>query len=74
MIGVEFADAKTRAPDSVFARKVQARALEDGLLLLTCGIHFNVIRFLMPLTVPDAVFAEALRILERSIRAAAKAE
>jgi len=74
MIGVEFADAKTREPDSMFAKRVQARALEDGLLLLTCGIHFNVIRFLMPLTVPDAVFAEALRILERSIRAAAKAE
>ncbi len=74
MIGVEFADAKTREPDSVFTRRVQARALEDGLLLLTCGIHFNVIRFLMPLTVPDAVFAEALRILERSIRAAVKAE
>ena len=74
MIGVEFADAKTREPDSMFAKRVQARALEDGLLLLTCGIHFNVIRFLMPLTVPDAVFAEALGILERSIRAAAKAE
>ena len=74
MIGVEFADAKTREPDTVFTKSVQARALEDGLLLLTCGIHFNVIRFLMPLTVPDAVFAEALQILERSIRAAAKAE
>ena len=49
----------------------QAKALEEGLLLLTCGIHFNVIRFLMPLTIPDAVFAEALQILERSIRAAA---
>ena len=69
MIGVEFADAKTRAPDAVFAKKVQARALERGLLLLTCGIHFNVIRFLMPLTIPDGVFAEALEILEQSIKA-----
>jgi 4-aminobutyrate aminotransferase len=74
MIGVEFADAKTREPDPGFTKEVQARALEGGLLLLTCGIHFNVIRFLMPLTVPDAVFAEALRILERSIRAAAQVE
>ena len=69
MIGVEFADPKTGAPDPAFAKKVQARALERGLLLLTCGIHFNVIRFLMPLTIPDAVFAEAMRILEDSIRA-----
>jgi 4-aminobutyrate aminotransferase len=71
MIGVEFANAASGEPDAEFAKKVQAKALEDGLLLLTCGIHFNVIRFLMPLTTPDAVFAEALGILERSIRVAA---
>ena len=69
MIGVEFADTKTREPDPAFAKKVQARALERGLLMLTCGIHFNVIRFLMPLTIPDGVFAEALEILEQSIKA-----
>ena len=69
MIGVEFADAKTREADPAFAKKVQARALERGLLMLTCGIHFNVIRFLMPLTIPDGVFAEALEILEQSIKA-----
>ena len=70
MIGVEFTDPRTGQPDAAFAKKVQAKALEEGLLLLTCGIHFNVIRFLMPLTVPDAVFAEALDILERSVKAA----
>ena len=71
MIGVEFASAANGEPNAEFAKKVQAKALEDGLLLLTCGIHFNVIRFLMPLTIPEAVFAEALGTLERSIRAAA---
>ena len=39
-------------------------------MLLTCGVHFNVIRFLMPLTIPDAVFAEALGMLVRSIKSA----
>jgi 4-aminobutyrate aminotransferase len=71
MIGVEFIDPKNREPDPAFVKIVQAKALEAGLLLLTCGIHFNVIRFLMPLTIQDAVFAEALQILERSIKAAA---
>jgi 4-aminobutyrate aminotransferase len=71
MIGVEFIDPKSRKPDPAFAKMVQAKALEAGLLLLTCGIHFNVVRFLMPLTIEDAVFAEALQILERSIKAAA---
>jgi 4-aminobutyrate aminotransferase len=71
MIGVEFADPATGSPDAAFARRAQANAFDAGLLLLTCGIHFNVIRFLMPLTIPDAVFAEALQILEASIRSAA---
>jgi 4-aminobutyrate aminotransferase len=42
------------------------------LLLLTCGVHFNVIRFLMPLTIPDGVFGEALQILEHAIKDAAE--
>jgi 4-aminobutyrate aminotransferase-like enzyme len=33
--------------------------------LLICGVHSNVIRFLFPLTIQDAVFDEALAILER---------
>jgi 4-aminobutyrate aminotransferase len=73
MIGVEFANPDTGAPDADFAKRVQTHAFESGLLLLTCGIHFNVIRFLMPLTISDAVFGEALDILGKSIRAAARA-
>ncbi|TMH65288.1 MAG: 4-aminobutyrate--2-oxoglutarate transaminase [Betaproteobacteria bacterium] len=73
MIGVEFADPYSGAPDAAFAKRVQANALDAGLLLLTCGIHFNVIRFLMPLTIPDPVFTEGLQILERSIEAATAA-
>ena len=73
MIGVEFADPRSGAPDADFAKRVQGRAFESGLLLLTCGIHFNVIRFLMPLTIPDTLFDEALQILGQSIGAAARA-
>jgi len=70
MIGVEFADPASGAPDPAFAKRVQAAALDAGLLLLTCGVHFNVIRFLMPLTIEDAVLAEGLDILDREIDAA----
>ncbi len=38
-----------------------------GLILLTCGVHGNVIRFLAPITIQDEVFAEALDIIEASI-------
>jgi 4-aminobutyrate aminotransferase len=57
------------APDAELAKAVQRRALERGLLLLTCGVHANVIRFLFPLTIEDDVFAEALGILEAALSA-----
>lgn len=58
------------APDADFTRRVQAAALERGLILLSCGVYGNVLRFLFPLTIPDAVFEEGLGILEASLRAA----
>jgi 4-aminobutyrate aminotransferase len=56
-------------PDPAFARRVQARALDEGVLLLTCGQHGNVIRFLFPLTIPEPVFEEALQVLEHAVLA-----
>jgi len=70
MAAVEFAKPDG-TPDAEFTKQVQQRAQDAGLILLTCGVHFNVIRFLMPLTIPDAHFVEALDILERAIDAAA---
>ena len=57
-------------PSADFTGKVRVEALKRGLLLLTCGVHGNVIRFLSPITIQDAVFTEALGKLEESIRAA----
>ncbi|AJK48501.1 4-aminobutyrate--2-oxoglutarate transaminase [Burkholderia plantarii] len=68
MVAVEFFKAGTREPDADFTRRVQARALERGLLLLICGVHSNVIRFLFPLTIQDAVFDEALGILDEVLK------
>ena len=39
----------------------------NGLIILSCGTRSNVIRFLVPLTVSDAVLAEGLDIFERSL-------
>ena len=68
MIAVEFRDPETGAPDTAFTQAVQARALDKGLLLLSCGVHGNIIRFLFPLTIPDALMNEALDILEAALR------
>lgn len=77
MIAVEFAGTGTpaHAPacDADFTKRVQQEAMKRGLLLLTCGLDANVIRFLYPLTIQDVIFDEALEIVEQSLSAAAAA-
>ncbi|SMG48872.1 4-aminobutyrate--2-oxoglutarate transaminase [Paracoccus sp. J56] len=70
MNAVEFNLAGTDKPNPDFANRVREEALKRGLILLTCGVHGNVIRFLAPLTIQDQVFDEALDILEAALRAA----
>jgi len=70
MVAVEFADPKDHAPDAGFTNRVKNEAQKRGLILLTCGVYGNVVRFLAPITIPDAHFAEAMDILEASIAAA----
>ncbi len=70
MVAVEFAVPGQGAPDADFTNRVRAEAQKRGLILLTCGVHGNVIRFLAPITIPDGVFAEAMDILEEAVLAA----
>ncbi|MBX4910699.1 MULTISPECIES: 4-aminobutyrate--2-oxoglutarate transaminase [Rhizobium] len=73
MNAVEFNDRRTGLPSADFANKVRLTALDKGLILLTCGVHGNVIRFLAPITIQDEVFGEALDILETSMLEASAA-
>jgi 4-aminobutyrate aminotransferase len=68
MIAAEFCDAQTGAPSAATAQRIQKAALEQGLLLLTCGQYGNVIRFLYPLTIPDEQFDAALKIIASATR------
>ena len=68
MNAVEFNVPGTSTPSADFANAVRLKAQEKGLLLLTCGVYGNVVRFLAPITIQDEVFAEALDILETSMR------
>jgi 4-aminobutyrate aminotransferase len=67
MIAAEFIDPATGEPSPDAVKRVQQAALEEGLILLTCGVYGNVMRFLYPLTTEDAVFDEALDILDRAL-------
>jgi 4-aminobutyrate aminotransferase-like enzyme len=69
MIGVEFVtDRASRAPDGARADKVAARAAEEGVLLLTCGLHHQVIRWIPPLDVSVPEIEEALAAFERALQ------
>jgi 4-aminobutyrate aminotransferase/4-aminobutyrate aminotransferase/(S)-3-amino-2-methylpropionate transaminase len=66
MVAVEFANPDG-TPNVEFTKRVQQRAQDLGLLILTCGVYANVVRFLFPLTIEDAVFEEGLGLLTRAI-------
>lgn len=67
MIAAEFVGAKGE-PSAEVAKRVQQAALRRGLLLLTCGVNGNVIRFLYPLTIPDGQFDAALLAIAQSLQ------
>jgi 4-aminobutyrate aminotransferase-like enzyme len=73
MVGCEFTNPDTGRPDDVLTKKVAANAMTDGhLLLLTCGMYANVIRWIPPLVATEAQINEALEKFERAVAAATK--
>ena len=64
MMGMELVrDRGTKEPADKEAAGILASAREKGLIVLRAGTHHNVIRTLMPLTIPDDQLMEGLDIL-----------
>ena len=64
MVAIElFKDGDAQQPHAELVSQVVARAREKGLILLSCGSYYNVIRVLVPLTVPDAQLKRGLAII-----------
>ncbi|ALV73674.1 MULTISPECIES: 4-aminobutyrate--2-oxoglutarate transaminase [Acinetobacter] len=55
------------------AKAIQNYAMQNGLLILTCGRYGNVIRFLYPLTIPAEQFRAGLNILKQGFALSAAA-
>ena len=66
LVGSEFTSADGK-PDTATAQAAQQEAAKRGLLLLTCGVHGNVIRVLSPLVLTDAELDEALAAWEDAL-------
>jgi 4-aminobutyrate aminotransferase-like enzyme len=55
----------TPAPE--LTKATSARALANGLVLLSCGLYGNTLRMLPPLTISDDLLHEGLDLLEKSL-------
>jgi 4-aminobutyrate aminotransferase/(S)-3-amino-2-methylpropionate transaminase len=65
---VESKDSHTPKPE--LAAAITKKAKEKGLILLSCGMYGNTLRFLMPVTIEDEILEEGLAILEESLKEA----
>ncbi|NBV90464.1 MAG: aminotransferase class III-fold pyridoxal phosphate-dependent enzyme, partial [Actinobacteria bacterium] len=72
MIAVEIVKPGTTEPDADITAKVAKGCHADGLVVLTAGTYGNVLRFLPPLVISDALLNEALDIIGEQFRSAAK--
>ena len=55
-------------PNAELTKAIAAEAAKRGVILLTCGVRGNVIRFLPPLTIGETLMGEALDVLGAVIR------
>ncbi len=65
MIAIEIVEeGRAEKPDPARTAEIVQFAADKGLILLSCGIRGNVIRFLPALSAPDKILHEGLDILE----------
>src|SRR5438309_8499073 len=66
MVAFDIVDADGNL-DGAEAKRVCARALAEGLIVLNCGQVGQAIRILVPLTASDAIIDEGLGALRRAL-------
>jgi 4-aminobutyrate aminotransferase len=69
MVGVELVkDRATKEPDGDLATDLVARCAELGLLVLSCGLAHQVVRWIPPLDATPAEIAEGVEIFGEALR------
>jgi 4-aminobutyrate aminotransferase/(S)-3-amino-2-methylpropionate transaminase len=69
MIAVELVRPGTLEPDPELAKEVASAAHREGVIVLTCGTYGNVLRFLPPLAISDALLTEGLDVVAAALGA-----
>jgi 4-aminobutyrate aminotransferase/(S)-3-amino-2-methylpropionate transaminase len=68
MVAIELVkNGRPDAPDAGLTKALVQAAGRRGLILLSCGMYGNVVRFLAPLTIPDALLKEGFNLLEQAL-------
>jgi 4-aminobutyrate aminotransferase/(S)-3-amino-2-methylpropionate transaminase len=67
MVAIELVRPGTLEPDAAAAGQLARACHSAGLLVLTCGTFGNVLRFLPPLVIGEALLDEGLSILEEAV-------
>ena len=69
MMAIEFVEPGTLNPNKDAVDKLVKHCHSNGVLILNAGTYYNVIRFLPPLAISDALLNEAIDVLEAGIAA-----
>ena len=64
MVAIELVKPGTLEPDAAATAQVARACHASGVLVLTCGTFGNVLRFLPPLVIGEALLNEGLSVLE----------
>jgi 4-aminobutyrate aminotransferase/(S)-3-amino-2-methylpropionate transaminase len=65
MVAVELVkNGRADSPDADLTKALVQAAGRQGLVILSCGVYSNVIRFLAPLTISDALLKEGCHLFE----------
>jgi 4-aminobutyrate aminotransferase/(S)-3-amino-2-methylpropionate transaminase len=68
MVAVELVKhSRADAPDAELTKALVQAAGRRGLVILSCGVYANVIRFLAPLTISDALLREGCLLFEQAL-------
>ena len=68
MVAMELVkNGSAEQPDAELTRALVLAAAAQGLVILSCGVYSNVIRFLTPLTISDALLSEGMDKLEAAL-------
>lgn len=69
MIAAEFVQRDSIDPNPDLVKKIADHCAKNGVLVLTTGTFGNILRFLPPLTISDALLNEAFDVIEEAIAA-----